>query len=160
MNGHVPLTDDQLEIRPGDTLPVRAAKVSLKTGRQLKKADDPEMVKIVTGQRPSAGSAPKMTAQPPAAPGRSGFSPLLLWHDLLGSSSPSTGHPRPEDPHAILFAAAGLGRCTVVQPLLDKDETDALVQHFLRRGRGHVDEDEASSHQEQVEDWRSERWPS
>lgn len=52
------LTDEQLNIKPGDSIPVRAAKVSLKAGRRLKKVDDPAMVRIITSP-PTRRAAPR-----------------------------------------------------------------------------------------------------
>lgn len=56
MSAH--LTNEQLSIKPGDSIPVRAAKISLKTGRRLKKDDDPAMVEIITSP-PTTHSAPR-----------------------------------------------------------------------------------------------------
>lgn len=152
------LDDAQLTIRPGDSIPVRAAKVSLKTGRRLKKNDDPKMVAIVTGQRPSVGSARKTPEQRTAAPAGTGspWLPLYLWQDLFRSSS-STGHPQSED-HAILLAE--LGRGTVMHSLLDEDEMRELVQHYFLEKLHPAPSDDEAFQQEQVEDWRSGRWPT
>lgn len=106
-----PLDDHDLKITPGDNLAVRAAKISLATGRQLGKPDDPQMLRIIQQHAPRRRGqpAPPAGTSPQPVSTRNDADTARTTRSIAASVARETGLPIDRADHFVNTVLTAVG---------------------------------------------------